>query len=92
MSSSSPPWLHHGMSRIEAESLLVESSKTGAFLLRESESRPGSYVLSLLHEDKVHHYRIMGSTDGRFFVQVRKHIQWASGSITAECVGALIRQ
>eukprot|EP00118_Oscarella_pearsei_P011102 m.71904 g.71904 ORF g.71904 m.71904 type:complete len:125 (+) comp35767_c0_seq12:332-706(+) len=38
---------------------------------RRSQLFPLHFALLALfrHEDKVHHYRIMGSTDGRFFVQ-----------------------
>ncbi|XP_065840685.1 phosphatidylinositol 3,4,5-trisphosphate 5-phosphatase 2-like [Oscarella lobularis] len=67
----SSPWLYHGLSRLEAETLLVDSRKSGAFLLRESETVPGSYVLSLARgEGHVHHYRIMRHpSNNRFFIQ-----------------------
>jgi abelson tyrosine-protein kinase 1 len=52
------PWFHGRISRTAAEHLLT-SGINGSFLLRESESNPGEYSISLRYDGKVYHYRIM---------------------------------
>lgn len=47
MASFEPAWQYHGLGRLEAEKMLVDSKKDGAFLVRESESMKGAHVLSL---------------------------------------------
>lgn len=46
-----PPWArwYHGhLSGKEAERLLMEKGRPGTFLVRESQSKPGDFVLSVL--------------------------------------------
>ena len=43
----------------------------GAFLVRDSETTPGDYSLSIRDEEKVRHYRIRRLDDGGFFVTRR---------------------
>ena len=50
-------WFHGHLSGKEAEKLL-ERGKNGSFLVRESQSKPGDYVLSVRSEDKVTHVMI----------------------------------
>lgn len=57
-SPSSLPWAswYHGhLSGKEAEKLLLEKGRVGSFLVRESQSKPGDFVLSVLTQqpDKV---------------------------------------
>ena len=49
-------WYHGPISRIEAQRFL-ESGIAGSFLVRESESIPGGYSISLRANDIVYHYR-----------------------------------
>ena len=56
-------WFHGLVTREEAE-LRLCSGINGSFLIRESESRPGQYSLSLRNNGRAHHYRI-SSGDGK---------------------------
>ncbi|XP_061656495.1 tyrosine-protein phosphatase non-receptor type 11b isoform X2 [Syngnathoides biaculeatus] len=50
---TSERWYHGHLSGREAEKLLTEKGKAGSFLVRESQSKPGDFVLSVLtHEEK----------------------------------------
>lgn len=52
-SVAAPRWYHGHLSGKEAEKLLTEKGKPGSFLVRESQSKPGDFVLSVLtSEDK----------------------------------------
>lgn len=54
------PWFHSGISREEAVSLISKQGLVdGVFLVRESHSVAGAYVLSLAHNHKVKHCTIM---------------------------------
>ena len=57
LSSPGPPfsrvlpwarWYHGHLSGKEAEKLLMEKGRPGSFLVRESQSKPGDFVLSVL--------------------------------------------
>ena len=41
-------WYHGCLDRQTAETRLQQQNKTGSYLIRESERKPGSYVLSYL--------------------------------------------
>uniref|UniRef100_A0A3Q2Y9S3 SH2 domain-containing protein n=1 Tax=Hippocampus comes TaxID=109280 RepID=A0A3Q2Y9S3_HIPCM len=41
-------WYHGHLSGRDAEKLLTEKGKAGSFLVRESQSKPGDFVLSVL--------------------------------------------
>ncbi|XP_046801858.1 tyrosine-protein phosphatase corkscrew isoform X2 [Lucilia cuprina] len=47
------PWFHGNLSGKEGEKLLLERGKNGSFLVRESQSKPGDFVLSVRTDDKV---------------------------------------
>ncbi|RWS28580.1 tyrosine-protein phosphatase non-receptor type 11-like protein [Leptotrombidium deliense] len=51
-------WFHGALSGKEAEKLVLEKGKNGSFLVRESQSKPGDYVLSVRTDDKVTHVMI----------------------------------
>ncbi|XP_048777543.1 tyrosine-protein phosphatase non-receptor type 11-like isoform X1 [Ostrea edulis] len=51
-------WFHGHISGKEAEKVLVEKGKNGSYLVRESQSKPGDFVLSVRTEDKVTHVMI----------------------------------
>ena len=61
------------MKRIDAEKLLfLEGNETGTFLVRESESQPGSYALSVKYSNVVNHYSIMKTDTGFYIYPNRK--------------------
>jgi hypothetical protein len=57
-------WFHGRIKRQEAEKILLQRSVNGGFLLRESESTPGEYSLSVRDGDNVKHYKIKTMDDG----------------------------
>lgn len=64
----SEPWFRGKMSRAEASGLLQAVKQEGCFLVRESETKPGEYTLSVSHGDKVHNYHIVQIASGEFYV------------------------
>lgn len=46
--ASSRPWYHKHLGRMETEKLLMESREDGSFLIRESDTVKGAYVLSTM--------------------------------------------
>lgn len=54
------PWFYSGMSREEATQLLLKHGTVdGVFLVRQSLTKPGSYVLCYVYRGKVHHVQII---------------------------------
>lgn len=54
------PWFYRGMSREEATQLLLKHGTVdGVFLVRQSLTKPGSYVLCYVYRGKVHHVQII---------------------------------
>jgi SH2 domain len=52
-------WYFAKLSRTQADKLLKHrKNQTGAFLIRDSDSQPGQYAMSIRHKDTVKHYRI----------------------------------
>uniref|UniRef100_A0A673A5J7 GRB2 related adaptor protein b n=1 Tax=Sphaeramia orbicularis TaxID=375764 RepID=A0A673A5J7_9TELE len=52
------PWFSGRVSRLEAEQYL-RWQDTGVFLVRESESAPGEFSLSVSYGDRVEHFRVL---------------------------------
>lgn len=46
-------WFHGNLSGPEAARLVMERGKNGSFLVRESQSKPGEYALTVRTDDKV---------------------------------------
>jgi abelson tyrosine-protein kinase 1 len=67
------PWFHGKISRTAAEHLLT-SGINGSFLIRESESNPGEYSISLRYEGKMFHYRIMREGNMVFITKENKFL------------------
>uniref|UniRef100_A0A4W5KTK7 protein-tyrosine-phosphatase n=1 Tax=Hucho hucho TaxID=62062 RepID=A0A4W5KTK7_9TELE len=75
---TSERWYHGHLSGRDAEKLLTDKGKPGSFLVRESQSKPGDFVLSVLtneekHENvdrktKVTHVMIRYQQDGKYDV------------------------
>jgi hypothetical protein len=57
-------WFHGRIKRQEAEKILLHRGAHGSYLLRESESTPGEYSLSVREGDNVKHYRIRTLDEG----------------------------
>ena len=64
-------WFFGPIKRADAEKLLRASPKPGTFLIRESESKPGDYSLSIQDGENVKHYRIRRMDEGGFFITRR---------------------
>ncbi|KAG8042704.1 hypothetical protein G9C98_005339 [Cotesia typhae] len=61
-------WFHGKLSRDDAEGLLKnELNENGTFLVRESRTSIGDYVLSVLWNQQVHHYQIRKHKEDAFF-------------------------
>eukprot|EP00124_Ichthyophonus_hoferi_P002798 Ihof_evm1s208 gene=Ihof_evmTU1s208 len=60
-------WYHGKVRRLEAENMLREESM-GAFMIRDSESKPGEYSLSVRDANMVKHYRIKANAEGRYHI------------------------
>lgn len=66
---TSERWFHGPLSAKDADKLLGEKGKNGSFLVRQSQSKPGDYVLSVRTEaDKTTHVMIRRCEDGRYDV------------------------
>ncbi|KAI0217927.1 Tyrosine-protein phosphatase non-receptor type 11 [Lamellibrachia satsuma] len=61
-------WFHTQMSGKTAEKLLLEKAKHGSYLVRESLSKPGDFVLSVRMENKVTHVMIRCS-EGKYCIE-----------------------
>ncbi|XP_071452038.1 growth factor receptor-bound protein 14-like [Hetaerina americana] len=58
------PWFHSGMAREQATQLVSRHGTVdGVFLVRESRSTPGSFVLTFKYRGKVSHYQIQPVVD-----------------------------
>ncbi|CAL8339619.1 unnamed protein product [Lota lota] len=70
-------WFFKGLSRYKAEELLMQAhNRTGAFIVRESESHPDYYSLSVLKRPEsylgsVKHYRISRLDNGWLYIVQR---------------------
>nr|2RVF_A Chain A, Predicted protein [Monosiga brevicollis] len=57
MAEAAAPWYHGPLSRTDAENSLLRMPE-GTFLVRDSTSSPGDYVLSCSENGKVTHYKL----------------------------------
>eukprot|EP00043_Microstomoeca_roanoka_P016410 m.167416 g.167416 ORF g.167416 m.167416 type:complete len:710 (+) comp16453_c0_seq4:310-2439(+) len=62
------PWYHGRIARTTAEYLL-SNGIDGSFLVRESQSSPGEYSISMRFDGKVFHYRVSKGAAGVFVAQ-----------------------
>ncbi|KAJ8791711.1 hypothetical protein J1605_020433 [Eschrichtius robustus] len=69
--SRSPQWFHEGLSRHQAESLLM-GKEVGCFIIRASQSSPGDFSISVRHEDDVQHFKVMKDNKGSYFLWTEK--------------------
>ncbi|XP_028406414.1 tyrosine-protein kinase Src42A-like [Dendronephthya gigantea] len=72
-------WYFGKISRVEAQKLLLaDVNDRGSFLIRESESSPNTYVLSLRDTSEVHHYKIAqldSASQNRDSQRLRRSVQ-----------------
>uniref|UniRef100_A0A8C4PW35 Growth factor receptor bound protein 2 n=1 Tax=Eptatretus burgeri TaxID=7764 RepID=A0A8C4PW35_EPTBU len=66
------PWFHGRTSRAKAEELLSRQRHDGAFLVRESETSPGDFSLSVKFGDGVQHFKVLRDGAGKYFLWVVK--------------------
>ncbi|KAM7180188.1 GRB2-related adapter protein 2 isoform 1-T2 [Macrochelys suwanniensis] len=66
-----PIWFNEGISRHEAENLLM-SKEVGSFIIRASQNSPGDFSISVRHEDDVQHFRVMRDTKGNYYLWTEK--------------------
>nr|CAI5825287.1 unnamed protein product [Callosobruchus analis] len=64
-------WYHGRLDRYQAEERLWQCNKLGAYLVRESDRKPGSYVLSYLGRTGMNHFRIT-AVCGDFYIGGRQ--------------------
>ncbi|VDP16871.1 unnamed protein product [Soboliphyme baturini] len=65
-------WYYGRISRADAESMLKKQPNDGAFLIRESESCPGDFSLSVKFQDGVQHFKVLRDGVGKYFLWVVK--------------------
>uniref|UniRef100_H2Y7M7 protein-tyrosine-phosphatase n=1 Tax=Ciona savignyi TaxID=51511 RepID=H2Y7M7_CIOSA len=63
---TSERWFHGHTTGRQAEILLNEKGKNGSFLVRQSLSKPGDFVLSVRCDDKIIHIMISRSDNDKF--------------------------
>ena len=61
-------WYFGQIKRVDAEKLLRWNPEPGKFLVRQSESKPGDYSLSLHDCIELKHYQIRQLDAGGFFI------------------------
>ncbi|EEB13509.1 Ras GTPase-activating protein, putative [Pediculus humanus corporis] len=66
-----PRWYHGRLDRYTSEQRLTQASRQGSYLIRESDRKPGSYVLSFLGKTGINHFRIT-AVCGDFYIGGRQ--------------------
>ncbi|XP_072029354.1 growth factor receptor-bound protein 2-B-like [Amphiura filiformis] len=64
-------WFHGKITRANAEGLL-KKQQDGSYLIRESESTPGDFSLSVKYGDAVQHFKVLRDGAGKYFLWVLK--------------------
>lgn len=65
-------WFHGKITRRQAEEALLQVQHEGAFLIRESESSPGDFSLSVRTGDHVQHFKIFKNEERKYYLWIRK--------------------
>ncbi|XP_061191868.1 growth factor receptor-bound protein 2-like isoform X3 [Saccostrea echinata] len=74
------PWFAGKIPRLEAERRLLEKDgrgnfihPDGAFLLRNSESAPGEFSISVKVREAVQHFKVLRDGEGKYYLWVEKY-------------------
>ncbi|XP_022274354.1 GRB2-related adapter protein isoform X3 [Canis lupus familiaris] len=65
-------WYSGRISRQLAEEILMKRNHLGAFLIRESESSPGEFSVSVNYGDQVQHFKVLREASGKYFLWEEK--------------------
>lgn len=65
-------WFHGKITRRQAEQALLQVQHEGAFLIRESESSPGDFSLSVRTGDHIQHFKIFKDEGRKYYLWIRK--------------------
>uniref|UniRef100_A0AC11ERF1 Uncharacterized protein n=1 Tax=Ovis aries TaxID=9940 RepID=A0AC11ERF1_SHEEP len=66
------PWYSGRISRQLAEEILRKRNHPGAFLIRESESSPGEFSVSVNYGDQVQHFKVLREPSGKYYLWEEK--------------------
>ncbi|KAM8962279.1 GRB2-related adapter protein isoform 2-T2 [Pelodytes ibericus] len=62
------PWYAGRISRQVAEEILLKRKFLGAFLIRESESSPGEFSISVNYGHHVQHFKVLRESSGSYYL------------------------
>uniref|UniRef100_A0A8C5PQP2 Epsin 2 n=1 Tax=Leptobrachium leishanense TaxID=445787 RepID=A0A8C5PQP2_9ANUR len=62
------PWYRGRISRQGAEEILLERKFLGAFFIRESESSPGEFSISVNYGQHVQHFKVLRERNGSYYL------------------------
>ncbi|MEE6497867.1 hypothetical protein FKM82_002900 [Ascaphus truei] len=62
------PWYAGRVSRQSAEEALLSRRYLGAFLIRESESSPGEFSISVNYGQHVQHFKVLRERSGKYYL------------------------
>ncbi|NXH48572.1 GRAP protein, partial [Dicaeum eximium] len=65
-------WYAGRISRHGAEERLLQRNRLGAFLIRDSESAPGEFSLSVSYGKHVQHFKVLRERNGKYFLWEEK--------------------
>lgn len=66
------PWYLGKIGRVEAEERLrYHENRDGAFIIRDSDTEPNNYSLSILHNENIKHYRIKQYESGGYYIHIK---------------------
>ncbi|XP_048575728.1 growth factor receptor-bound protein 2 [Nematostella vectensis] len=61
-------WFKGKITRKQSEEMLSEFKTDGAFLVRESETSPGDFSLSVRFNNQVQHFKVFRDTDRKYYL------------------------
>ncbi|XP_053550970.1 GRB2-related adapter protein [Bombina bombina] len=62
------PWYAGRISRQVAEEILLKRKQLGAFLIRDSESSPGEFSISVNYGQHVQHFKVLRERSGVYYI------------------------
>ncbi|NXX20083.1 GRAP protein, partial [Podargus strigoides] len=65
-------WYAGRISRLLAEERLLKCQRLGAFLIRDSESAPGEFSISVNYGQHVQHFKVLREGNGKYFLWEEK--------------------